>query len=115
MARARPGDRRRVPARSFTLTRGGVHRDRDDPRLREGRREKGATSMMTEKSIKRRTAGGETAQVIEMIEGETTLAEASRPFDPTPSGIAGGRGCEAGDGNALRANPLGIRVHSKGN
>lgn len=50
------------------------------------------------------------ALVIEIIQGKTTVAEASRSFDLSPSEIEGWvddarRGME----NALRANPLDVR------
>jgi transposase-like protein len=62
-----------------------------------------------EDSIKRWTAKRKTALVIEIIQGKTTVSEASRSFDLTPSEIEGWvddakRGME----NSLRANPLGI-------
>ena len=61
-------------------------------------------------SIKRWTAKRKTALVVEIIQGKTTVAEASRAFDLSPSEIEGWvddakRGME----NALRANPLEIR------
>ncbi|WP_241560791.1 DUF1153 domain-containing protein [Paenirhodobacter populi] len=61
-------------------------------------------------SIKRWTAKRKTALVIEIIQGKTTEAEASRSFDLSPSEIEGWiddakRGMES----SLRANPLDIR------
>jgi transposase-like protein len=61
-------------------------------------------------SIKRWTAKRKTALVVEMIQGKTTVVEASRAYDLSPSEIEGWvddakRGME----NALRANPLEIR------
>ncbi|WP_253944549.1 DUF1153 domain-containing protein [Pseudogemmobacter hezensis] len=61
-------------------------------------------------SIKRWTAKRKTALVIEIIQGKSTVAEASRSFDLSPSEIEGWiddekRGME----NSLRANPLDIR------
>nr|WP_233093131.1 transposase [Paracoccus sp. IB05] len=61
-------------------------------------------------SIKRWTAKRKTALVIEIIQGKTTVAEASRSFDLSPSEIEGWvddatRGME----NSLRANPLDVR------
>ncbi|MBL4878553.1 MAG: transposase [Hyphomonas sp.] len=61
-------------------------------------------------SIKRWTAKRKAALVVEIIQGKTTVAEASRAFDLSPSEIEGWvddakRGME----NVLRANPLEIR------
>lgn len=63
-----------------------------------------------EDGIKRWTAKRKSALVIEVIQGKTTVAEASRTYDLTPSEIEGWvddarRGME----NALRANPLDVR------
>nr|WP_283177330.1 transposase [Gemmobacter sp. 24YEA27] len=63
-----------------------------------------------EDGVKRWTAKRKTALVIEIIQGKTTVAEASRSFDLSPSEIEGWvddakRGME----NSLRANPLDIR------
>jgi len=60
--------------------------------------------------IKRWTARRKSALVLEIIQGKTTVAEASRSFDVPPSEIEewvedGKRGME----NALRAKPLEIR------
>ena len=67
-------------------------------------------SVTMDDSIKRWTAKRETALVIEIIQDKTTVAEASRSFDLSPSEIEGWvddakRGME----NSLRANPLDIR------
>ena len=67
-------------------------------------------SVTMDDSIKRWTAKRKTGLVIEIIQGKTTVAEASRSFDLSPSGIEGWiddakRGME----NSLRANPLDIR------
>lgn len=67
-------------------------------------------SVTMDDSIKRWTAKRKTALVIEIIEGKTTVAEASRSFDLSLSEIEGWvddakRGME----NSLRANPLDIR------
>ena len=51
--------------------------------------EKVALSMTMDDSIKRWTAKRKTALVIELIQGRTTVAEASRSFDLTPSEIEG--------------------------
>lgn len=60
--------------------------------------------------IKRWTARRKTALVLEIIQGKTTVAEASRGFDLAPSEIEswieeGKRGME----NALRTKPLEVR------
>lgn len=60
--------------------------------------------------VKRWTAKRNSALVIEIIQGKTTVAEASRSFDLSPSEIEGWvddarRGME----NARRANPLDVR------
>ena len=44
-------------------------------------------SMTMEDSIKRWTAKRKTALVIEIIQGKTTVSEASRSFDLSPSEI----------------------------
>ena len=63
-----------------------------------------------EDEIKRWTARRKTALVLEIIQGKTTVAEASRAFDLPPSEIEswvddGKRGME----NALRAKPLEVK------
>ena len=67
-------------------------------------------STMMDEEIKRWTARRKTALVLEIIQGKTTVAEASRAFDITPSEIEtwveeGKRGLE----NALRAKPEDVR------
>ncbi len=67
-------------------------------------------SAVMEEDIKRWTARRKAALVLEIIQGKTTVAEASRAFDLPPSEIEqwvedGKRGME----NALRANPLDLR------
>lgn len=67
-------------------------------------------SVTMDDRIKRWTAKRKTALVIEIIQGKTTVAEASRSFDLSPSEIEGWvddakRGME----NSLRSNPLDIR------
>ncbi|MCA0942766.1 transposase [Salipiger pacificus] len=48
--------------------------------------------------------------MIEIIQGKTTVSEASRPFDLTPSEIEGWvEDAKRGMENSLRANPLDIR------
>ncbi|WP_237402217.1 DUF1153 domain-containing protein [Rhodovulum sulfidophilum] len=67
-------------------------------------------SMTMDDSIKRWTAKRKTALVIEIIQGKTTVSEASRSFDLTPSEIEGwGEDAKRGMENSLRANPLDIR------
>src|SRR5690606_10441443 len=63
-------------------------------------------SQVMDEEIKRWTARRKSALVLEIIQGKTTVAEASRQFDLTPSEIEswveeGKRGME----NALRAKP----------
>lgn len=61
-------------------------------------------------SINRWTAKRKAALVIEIIQGKTTVSEASRSFDLTPSEIEGWvEEARRGMGNSLRANPLDIR------
>ena len=67
-------------------------------------------SAVMEEEIKRWTARRKSALVLEIIQGKTTVAEASRAFDITPSEIEawvedGKRGLE----NALRAKPEDVR------
>jgi transposase-like protein len=68
-------------------------------------------SAVMEEDIKRWTARRKAALVLEIIQGKTTVAEASRSFDLSPSEIEewvdeGKRGME----NALRTKPLEVRV-----
>jgi transposase-like protein len=67
-------------------------------------------SIVMEEDIKRWTAKRKTALVLEIIQGKTTVAEASRGFDLPPSEVEdwvdeAKRGME----NALRAKPLEIK------
>ena len=67
-------------------------------------------SMTMEDDIKRWTAKRKSALVMEIIQGKTTISEASRSFDIAPSEIEewvdeAKRGME----NALRAKPLDIK------
>ena len=67
-------------------------------------------SAVMEEDIKRWTARRKAALVLEIIQGRTTVAEASRSFDLPPSEIEewvdeGKRGME----NALRTKPLEVR------
>jgi transposase-like protein len=67
-------------------------------------------SAVMEEDIKRWTARRKAALVLGIIQGKTTVAEASRSFDLTPSEVEewieeGKRGME----NALRTKPLEVR------
>ena len=67
-------------------------------------------SIVMEDDIKRWTAKRKAALVLDIIQGKTTVAEASRAFDLPPSEVEawveeGKRGME----NALRAKPLEIK------
>ena len=67
-------------------------------------------SMLMDEEIKRWTAKRKSALVLEIIQGKTTVAEASRAYDLPPSEIEtwvedGKKGME----NALRANPQDVR------
>ena len=67
-------------------------------------------SVKREEDIKRWTARRKSALVQDIIQGKTTVAEASRAYDLSPSEVEqwvddGKRGME----NALRANPLDIK------
>jgi transposase-like protein len=67
-------------------------------------------SAVMEEDIKRWTARRKAALVLEIIQGKTTVAAASRSFDLPPSEIEewveeGKRGME----NALRTKPLEVR------
>lgn len=67
-------------------------------------------SMVMEEEVKRWTAKRKAALVTEIIQGKTTVAEASRAFDMPPSEIEewvdeAKRGMEI----ALRAKPLDVR------
>ena len=67
-------------------------------------------SKTMDDSIKRWTAKRKTALVIEIIQGKTTVSEASRSFDLTPSEIEGWvEDAKRGMENSLRAHPLDIR------
>lgn len=66
--------------------------------------------MKAEDEIKRWTAKRKSALVLEIIQGKTTVAEASRAYDLSPSEIEswvdeGKRGME----NALKAKPEDVR------
>ena len=67
-------------------------------------------SPLMEDDIKRWTAKRKTALVLEIIQGKTTVSEASRAYDLNPSEVEqwvdeGKRGME----NALRAKPEDVR------
>ncbi|MCF7767463.1 DUF1153 domain-containing protein [Achromobacter pulmonis] len=67
-------------------------------------------STKMEEDIKRWTAKRKGALVLDIIQGKTTVAEASRQYDLSPSEVErwvddGKRGME----NALRANPQDVR------
>lgn len=67
-------------------------------------------SMPMEDDIKRWTAKRKSALVLDIIQGKTTVSEASRAYDLSPSEIEswvedGKRGME----NALRSKPLDIK------
>lgn len=69
-------------------------------------------SAVMEEEIKRWTARRKSALVLEIIQGKTTVAEASRTFDLTPAEIEdwvdhGKSGLE----NALRSKPEDVREH----
>jgi len=60
--------------------------------------------------IKRWTAKRKSALVIEILQGKTTVAEASRSYDLSPSEIENWvDDARKGMENALRANPLDVR------
>ena len=67
-------------------------------------------STLMDEEIKRWTAKRKTALVLEIIQGKTSVSEASRTYDLPPSEIEswmedGRRGME----NALKANPQDVR------
>ena len=67
-------------------------------------------STVMEEDIKRWTAKRKTALVLDIIQGKTTVSEASRAYDLNPSEVEqwvdeGKRGME----NALRSKPLEIK------
>ena len=67
-------------------------------------------SMLMDEEIRRWTAKRKTALVLEIIQGKTSVAEASRAYDLQPSEIEvwledGKKGME----NALRSNPQDIK------
>ena len=69
-------------------------------------------SMIMEDEIKRWTAKRKSALVLDLIQGKTTVSEASRTYGLPPSEVEnwvdeGKRGME----NALRVNPLDLKEH----
>jgi len=69
-----------------------------------------AMSGQLDDNIKRWTAKRKSALVIEIIQGKTTVAEASRTYDLAPSEIENWvDDARKGMENALRANPLDVR------
>jgi transposase-like protein len=67
-------------------------------------------SILMDEEIKRWTAKRKTALVLEIIQGKTTVSEASRSHDLPPSEIEGWiEEGQKGMENALRANPLEIK------
>ena len=67
-------------------------------------------SMKMEDEIKRWTAKRKSALVLDIIQGKTTVAEASRAYDLSPSEIENWLGdAKRGMENALRAKPEDIR------
>ena len=67
-------------------------------------------SVTMEDGIKRWTAKRKSALVVEIIQGKTTVAEASRTYDLTPSEVENWvDDAKKGMENALKANPLDVR------
>jgi transposase-like protein len=67
-------------------------------------------SAMMEEEIKRWTARRKSALVLEILQGKTTVSEASRQFDLTPAEIEEWvEQAKAGMENALRAKPEDVR------
>lgn len=67
------------------------------------------SETMTE-TVKRWTAKRKSALVIEIIQGKTTVSEASRSYDLTPSEIENWvDDARKGMENALKTNPLDVR------
>lgn len=63
-----------------------------------------------EEGFKRWTAKRKSALVVEIMQGKTTVAEAARSFDLTPSEIESWMDdAKKGMENALRTNPLDVR------
>ncbi len=67
-------------------------------------------STLMDEDIKRWTAKRKSALVLEIIQGKTTVAEASRAYDLPPSDIESWvDDAKQGMENALRAKPLDVR------
>ena len=67
-------------------------------------------SVVMEEEIKRWTARRKSALVLEIIQGKTTVSEASRQFDLPPSEIESWvEDSKRGMDNALRAKPEDVR------
>jgi transposase-like protein len=67
-------------------------------------------SNMQDEDIKRWTAKRKSALVLEIIQGKTTVAEASRQFDIPPADVEDWvTQAKAGMENALRAKPEDVR------
>jgi transposase-like protein len=67
-------------------------------------------STLMDEDIKRWTAKRKSALVLEIIQGKTTVAEASRAYDLPPSEIESWvEDAKQGMENALRAKPLDVR------
>jgi transposase-like protein len=63
-----------------------------------------------EEEIKRWTAKRKSTLVVEILQGKTTVAQASRAYDLSPSEIEGWvEDGKKGMENALRANPLDVK------
>lgn len=67
-------------------------------------------STVMEEEVKRWTARRKSALVLEIIQGKTTVAEASRAYDLSPAEIEDWvQQAKAGMENALRAKPEDVR------
>lgn len=67
-------------------------------------------STVMEEEVKRWTARRKSALVLEVIQGKTTVAEASRAYDLSPAEIEDWvQQAKAGMENALRAKPEDVR------
>ena len=67
-------------------------------------------STVMDEDIKRWTSRRKSALVMEIFQGKTTVAEASRAYDLTPSEIEGWmEDARSGMENALRTKPLDLR------
>ncbi|CAJ4062273.1 transposase [Burkholderia pseudomallei] len=66
-------------------------------------------STKMDEDIKRWTARRKSALVLDIIQGKTTVAEASRAYDLSPSEIENWVDGKRGMENALRANPQDVK------